>query len=85
VHSLAVRLMQHLVVPTFVLDAEHRVTIWNHACERLTGIPAAEIVGTGDQWRGFYSEARRPAWPIWSSTTNSPKLDRTLRRAHQPR
>jgi diguanylate cyclase (GGDEF)-like protein/PAS domain S-box-containing protein len=58
VHSLAVRLMQHLVVPTFVLDAEHRVTIWNHACERLTGIPAADIVGTSNQWRGFYSEAR---------------------------
>lgn len=58
VHSLAIRLMQHLVVPTFVLDADRRVTIWNHACERLTGIQAADIIGTRDQWRGFYSEAR---------------------------
>ena len=58
VHSLAVRLMQHLVVPTFVLDAERRVTIWNHACERLTGIPAAEMVGTSDHWRAFYNEPR---------------------------
>jgi diguanylate cyclase (GGDEF)-like protein/PAS domain S-box-containing protein len=57
-HSMAVRLMQHLVVPTFVLDAERRVTIWNHACERLTGIPAAEMLGTGDHWRGFYDESR---------------------------
>ncbi|MFZ2973670.1 MAG: diguanylate cyclase [Ferribacterium limneticum] len=57
-HSMAVRLMQHLVVPTFVLDAERRVTIWNHACERLTGIPAAEIVGTNEHWRGFYNEPR---------------------------
>jgi diguanylate cyclase (GGDEF)-like protein len=58
VHSLAVRLMQHLVVPTFVLDAERRVTIWNHACERLTGIAASDMVGSRDHWRGFYSEPR---------------------------
>lgn len=57
-HNLAVRLMQHLVVPTFVLDANRRVTIWNHACERLTGIPATEMIGTSDHWRGFYSEQR---------------------------
>ncbi|MGB4065831.1 MAG: diguanylate cyclase [Azonexus sp.] len=57
-HSMAVRLMQHLVVPTFVLDAERRVTIWNHACERLTGIPAADMLGTSDHWRGFYNEPR---------------------------
>lgn len=57
-HSMAVRLVQYLVVPTFVLDAELRVTIWNHACERLTGIPASEILGTSDHWRGFYNEPR---------------------------
>jgi diguanylate cyclase (GGDEF)-like protein len=50
--------MQHLVVPAFVLDANRRVTIWNHACERLTGITAAEMIGTQDHWRGFYSEQR---------------------------
>ncbi|MGE5470806.1 MAG: diguanylate cyclase [Bacteroidota bacterium] len=58
VHNLAVRLMQHLVVATFVLDADRRVTIWNHACERLTGIPAAEVIGTRDHWRGFYDVRR---------------------------
>ena len=58
-HSMAVRLVQYLVVPTFVLDAERRVTIWNHACERLTGIPAAEVLGTSEHWRGFYSEPRQ--------------------------
>lgn len=58
VSSLAVRLMQHLVVPTFVLDAKRRVTIWNHACERLTGIPASEMLGSSNHWRGFYSEPR---------------------------
>ena len=57
-HTFAINLMQHLVVPTFVLDQECRVLIWNRACERLTGVPAAEVVGTGDHWRAFYSEPR---------------------------
>lgn len=58
-HLFAVRLMEHLVIPTFVLDAGGRVLIWNRACERLTGLPASDVVGTDGHWRGFY-EARRP-------------------------
>jgi diguanylate cyclase (GGDEF)-like protein len=58
-HVFAVRLMQHLVVPTFVLDPERRVIIWNKACERLTGVPAGEVLGTSDHWRAFY-DAPRP-------------------------
>lgn len=57
--SFAVNLMQHLVVPTFVLDAECNVLIWNKACERLTGVQAAEVIGTREHWRAFY-EAPRP-------------------------
>ena len=57
-HSFAVRLMQHLVVPTFVLDPERRVIIWNRACERLTGITAAEVLGTSHHWQAFYDEPR---------------------------
>lgn len=56
--SFAITLMEHLVVPTFVLDAEQRVLIWNKACERLTDIPAAEVVGTRDHWRAFYETPR---------------------------
>ncbi len=56
--AFAITLMEHLVVPTFVLDAEQRVLIWNRACERLTGIPAAEVIGTRDHWRAFYDAAR---------------------------
>jgi diguanylate cyclase (GGDEF)-like protein len=57
--DFSIRLMEHLVVPTFVIDAECRVIIWNKACERLTGIPAAELIGTREHWRGFY-DAPRP-------------------------
>ncbi|WP_374266949.1 SpoIIE family protein phosphatase [Zoogloea sp.] len=56
--SFAITLMAHLVVPTFVLDAERRVLIWNHACERLTGIRADEVIGTRDHWRAFYDSPR---------------------------
>ena len=45
-------------VPTFVLDREHRVSHWNLACARLTGVPAQEMVGTTEPWRGFYATAR---------------------------
>lgn len=57
--DFSVRLMEQLVVPTFVIDAECRVIIWNRACERLTGITASEVVGTSEHWRGFY-DAPRP-------------------------
>jgi diguanylate cyclase (GGDEF)-like protein/PAS domain S-box-containing protein len=56
--DFSVRLMEHLVVPTFVLDAECRVIIWNRACERLTGVPAAELIGTREHWRAFYGKPR---------------------------
>jgi len=46
-------------VATLVLDSEHRVSHWNHACEVITGTLAADVVGTRDQWRAFYP-ARRP-------------------------
>ena len=55
----AVQLMQHLIVPTFVIDASGTCIIWNLACERLTGLPASEVLGTNNHWRGFY-RSRRP-------------------------
>jgi PAS domain S-box-containing protein len=45
-------------IPTFVIDANHRVTHWNRACEKLTGYPAAEIVGTTHQWKPFRKKMR---------------------------
>jgi len=51
-------LLQHHVTPTFVLDPRGRVTIWNGACEALTGLKAADVIGTSEHWRGFYKEAR---------------------------
>lgn len=56
--DFAVKLMEHMVVPTFVLDANGLVIIWNQACERLTCIPASEVIGTRGHWRAFYHEPR---------------------------
>lgn len=45
-------------VPTFVIDAAHRVVHWNHACAMITGIPAARMQGTTNQWSAFYPNER---------------------------
>jgi len=52
-------LVQNSAVPTFVINAEHRVVIWNRACEELTGIKAQEMLGSDETWRAFYS-CKRP-------------------------
>jgi len=57
-HGFALSLMDHLVVPTFVLDMQCRVLFWNRACEHLTGVAAADVIGTMNHWRGFYCEPR---------------------------
>lgn len=57
-HAFAVRLMEYLVVPTFVLDPAGRVIIWNRACEQLTGVKASTVIGTDRHWSGFYAEPR---------------------------
>lgn len=46
-------------VPTFVIDARHQVTHWNQACATISGLAAADMVGTTDHWKAFYP-TRRP-------------------------
>ena len=57
-HGFAMKLMEMVVVPTFVLDPQSRVIIWNRACERLTGVPAYEMLGRSEHWRSFYDQQR---------------------------
>lgn len=52
-------LLQDCAVPTFVLDNRHRVIIWNHALEELTGVRASQMIGSDDPWKPFY-ESKRP-------------------------
>jgi two-component system NtrC family sensor kinase len=52
------QIVQATSIPTFVIDSTHTVTHWNKACENLTGIPGKEIIGTQNQWLGFYTRKR---------------------------
>src|SRR6201988_4549385 len=54
----AALVLKHLVKPPFVIDADRRVVVWNRACERLTGVPAIEVLGTRNHWQAFYEEHR---------------------------
>jgi diguanylate cyclase (GGDEF)-like protein len=54
--AFAHQLMEMLAIPVFVLDTSSRVMMWNQACERLTGVPAREVIGTREHWRGFFDQ-----------------------------
>jgi PAS domain S-box-containing protein len=45
-------------IPAFVIGRDHKVMYWNRALEKLSGIPARDIVGTNWQWQAFYSKER---------------------------
>jgi two-component system cell cycle sensor histidine kinase/response regulator CckA len=45
-------------VATFVIDKNHKIMLWNKACEALTGYAASAMVGTDRQWTPFYSYKR---------------------------
>ncbi len=54
------QIIQGSTIPTFVLDRDHVITHWNQALEKLTGYPAARMVGTRHQWEPFW-ESERPS------------------------
>jgi PAS domain-containing protein len=64
-HGFALKLMELLVVPTFVLDLQGKVIIWNRACERLTGVEAWEVWVRAITGRASTTSSA-PRWPIWS-------------------
>lgn len=47
-----------IAAATFVINAEHKVTYWNHACEVLTSVKAGDVIGTNKHWLGFYGSER---------------------------
>ncbi len=46
-------------MPTFVINREHKIIFWNHACKELTGYDGKEMIGTDNQYMPFY-ENKRP-------------------------
>lgn len=56
--GFAMRLLEQLTLPAFVLDADHKVMLWNEAMEELTGVKAGRLLGTNEHWRAFYPTER---------------------------
>jgi PAS domain S-box-containing protein len=52
-------IIQSSAIPALVIDKNHVVTHCNKAYEKLRGIPAAQMVGTRNQWMTFYKEPSR--------------------------
>jgi len=45
-------------IPTFVINKEHKVILWNRACTELTGYFAEDMIGTDKHYMPFYSVKR---------------------------
>jgi Na+/H+ antiporter NhaD/arsenite permease-like protein len=57
-HAQITDLVEDLPTPAFIINKDHVITHWNRAMELLTGVPANERIGTTEQWKPFYKEAR---------------------------
>jgi PAS domain S-box-containing protein len=45
-------------IPTFVIDCNHKIIVWNKACAELTGYHARNMIGTDNHFRPLYPEKR---------------------------
>jgi diguanylate cyclase (GGDEF)-like protein/PAS domain S-box-containing protein len=52
--EFAESLVLNSAVPSFVINTDRRVVIWNRACEELTGIKAEEMLGRDQAWKAIY-------------------------------
>ncbi len=71
-------------VATLVIDAKHRVTHWNRACEAMTGVPSSGIVGTSEQWRAFYPSKRAIMADLVLEGANDADVDRLYHGRFRP-
>jgi len=50
--------IRNLPLPMFVLNKEQEILYWNTALEELSGVKAADVIGTNKAWSAFYGEER---------------------------
>ena len=62
-------------IPTFVIDKQHKIIFWNHACTELTGYESKDMIGTDSQYVPFYHE-KRPVIADLIVDNNIEELDR---------
>ena len=51
-------IIEGLPIPTYVIGLDHNVIYWNRALEKLSKIPAKDMIGTNQHWRAFYASER---------------------------
>jgi two-component system NtrC family sensor kinase len=68
-------ILNKAAVPIFVLDANHKILIWNEALEELSGLRAEDMIGTNRQWLPFY-ESERPVLADLLLTADSSSLEK---------
>ncbi len=51
-------LLECTPIAQFAIGLDHKVVVWNKACEVLTGASAKEMIGTDNQWKVFYEQKR---------------------------
>ncbi len=71
-------------VATLVIDADHRVTHWNRACEVMTGTLAKDVIGTREQWRAFYASSRPIMADLVLDDANENAVDRLYHGRFRP-
>ena len=62
--EFAENLVHNNAVPTFVLGRDHRILLWNKACEELTGVKAESVLSTDSRGRPF-SATSVLFWQRW--------------------
>jgi PAS domain S-box-containing protein len=45
-------------IPSFVIDTNHKIILWNTAIEVLSGIKSKDIIRTDNHWKAFYVQKR---------------------------
>jgi len=50
--------LDSIAIPTFAINVQHEITHWNQAIEKASGYLAVDMIGTKNQWKPFYPNAR---------------------------
>ncbi len=66
----------HNTVPTFIIDSDHKIVLWNEAIEELTGLGSEEMEGTKDSWKPFHDKEE----PMLSDLILDESVDSIVRR-----
>jgi len=70
-NDLLAQVVSNSPIATFVINARHQVVLWNRACEIVSGVPAARLIGTTGAWVPFYPQQR----PVMADLIVDDRLD----------